>query len=218
MSMTYDEVAELLAFCAVHDLRMGDGLDVEAWLMAATDHGWTADASLRVARDHYGQGADRPRLEPRVITDRIRAIRKRAAETFEYPVIPDHISGAEYPAWLRAQRDAHTAALVHIWATDGPEPPVRVPSGPPPSPLGQRRIAELTAGAFRAVPAAHRDGAAPTANDIETRHTALARACSYCSARPGQPCTRSGSSGRVRMTHPHPARTAGARTTSEEAS
>ena len=145
MSMTYDQVAELLAFCAVHDKRKGDDLDVQAWLMAAEDYGWTPASALRVAREHYGIGADRPRLEAPAITDRIRAIRKKAADTFELPRIPDHVSDAEYPAWLRRQRDAHVAALVHGWAETGQEPPVQLPAAPPPNQLGQRRIAELTA-------------------------------------------------------------------------
>ncbi|MDN5933233.1 MAG: hypothetical protein L0I24_19565, partial [Pseudonocardia sp.] len=96
MTMTYDQVAELLAFCAVHDKRKGDDLDVKAWLMVAQDHGWTAAAAFRVAREHYGQGEGRPRLEAPAITDRIRAIRRRAVETFPLPVIPDDVSNADY--------------------------------------------------------------------------------------------------------------------------
>ena len=216
MTITYDQIAELLAFCAVHDKRKGDDLDVKAWLMVAIDHGWTADAAFRVAREHYGQGENRPRLEAPAITDRIRAIRKRAAETFEHPVIPPDLSDAEYPEWFRRLRDAHCDVLIQAWGATGQEPPVQLPPEPAPNRLGQRRVAELTAGAFQDMPHAGRAGTPPTVEEVQQRRSALAVTCPYCSARPGNPCTRSGASGRVRMKHPHPAR--GERLTSEEAS
>lgn len=202
MSITYDEIAELLAFCAVHDRRKGDDLDVQAWLMTATDQGWTASAALRVAREHYGAGADRPRLEPAAITDRIREIRRRAAATFELPRLPDDLPTVDYPAWLRRRRDTHVDALVHRWATTGAEPPAQIPPGPRPSEVGQRRIAELTAGAFARVPPAGLDQTPPTVE----RQAALAVGCPYCEARPHEPCTRPGAAGRVRIANPHPAR------------
>jgi len=219
MSMTFDQVADLLGFCALHDKRKGDSNDVDAWLVVANDFGWTWDAAFRVAREHYGQGSDRPRLEAPAITDRIRAIRKRAAETFEadLPRIPEHVSDAEYPAWLRSQRDRHVAALVDAWAATGEEPPAQLPPGPPPNQLGQRRIAELTAGAFQAIPsAADVNGQPPTADGMQARSSAFALPCPYCSARPGEPCTRSSAGGRVRISKPHPARLGHAAT--EEAS
>lgn len=216
MTMTYDQVAELLAFCAVHDKRKGDDLDVKAWLMVAQDHGWTAEAAFRVAREHYGQGENRPRLEAPGITDRIRGVRKRAAESFEPPVIPAGLPAAEYPEWYRRQLAEHRDGLVREWGQTGREPSGQLPAGPPPNQLGQRRMAELTAGAFQAMPAAGRDGTPPTVDDVQDRRSALAVPCPYCSARPNQPCTRSGASGRVRMKHPHPAR--GDRSHTEEAS
>lgn len=208
MTMTFDQVADLLAFCAFHDKRKADAHDVRAWLVVANDRGWTFDAAFRVAREHYGQGADRDRLEAPAITDRIRAVRNRAAETFEYPRIPEHITDAEYPGWFRAQKERHITALVDAWAATGDEPPNQLPAAPPPNRLGQRRIAELTAGAFRDVPNATPDGQPPTTDAMQARRTALASPCPYCEARPGEPCTRTSTSdnGRVRMRHPHPAR------------
>lgn len=204
MSMTFDEVAELLAFCAVHDKRKGDELDVNAWLLVANDHDWTASAALRVAREHYGQGEGRPRLEAAAITDRIREIRKRAAATFVDPVIPDGLSNADYPAWYRRLKDAHRDALVEQWALSGTEPPLQLPPGPPPNEIGQRRVAGLLAGAFHEVPPAAPKPQPDT--DGPHRRGALIGSCPYCQARDGEPCTRSGANGRVRLANPHPAR------------
>lgn len=210
------QAALLLTLAAAYDQRTIGEADVEAWHAAAVDHRWTANAARRVIRDHYGQGADRPRLEAPAITDQIRAIRRRAAASFEDPVIPDGQPTADYPEWYRGLRDAHCDALVQAWAETGQEPPACLPSAPRPNRLGQRRMAELTAGAFHAMPAAGRDGTPPTPDETQGRRSALAVACPYCSARPNQPCTRKGGSGRVRMKHPHPAR--GDRSTTEEAS
>lgn len=143
MGMTFDEMKQLLAFCAVFDKRKGDQLDVKAWLMVAEDHRWTAPAALRVAREHYGAGAGRPRLEPAAITDRIRQIRKQAAESFDLPCIPEDLSNADYPAWLRAQRDAHCASVVDRWASTGEEPPRSLP--PAPIVVGTRKELEAAA-------------------------------------------------------------------------
>lgn len=215
MSMTFDEMAELLAFCAFHDKRKGDANDVEAWLIVANDHGWTAATASRVAREHYGSGAGRPRLEAPAITDRIREVRRRAADTFELPRLPDDLAAADYPAWLRRQRDAHVDALVSAWAVSGAEPPAQLPPGPRPNEIGRRRIAELTAGAFKAIPGPGTPSRAEV-DAAEARSAALARPCPYCEARPHEPCTRSSATGRVRIAHPHPARTPNPR--AEEAS
>jgi hypothetical protein len=215
MSMAWDDVAELLALCAAYDNRIGDDLDIQAWLYVATDNDWDALTAIRVVREHYGHGDDRPRLNPAAVTDRIRKVRRQAAATFELPRIPDGISNADYPSWLRAQRDAHVDALVHQWAATGREPPAQLPAAPAANRLGQRRIAELTAGAFHNVPSAATGGQPPTADAMQARSSALAAPCSYCSARPGEPCTRPSSTGRVRLSNPHPAR---ATRTSKEAS
>lgn len=130
MSMTWDDVAELLAFCAVYDQRKGDDLDVKAWLMVAADHRWTRETAFRVAREHYGARSGQPRLDPATVTDRIRTMRGRAAESFELPRLPDDLPNAEYPAWLRGQLAAHIDAQLDRWATTGDEPSRALPPAP----------------------------------------------------------------------------------------
>lgn len=214
--MSKAEVALLLTFAAAHDQRTIGDADIEAWHLTATDHDWTAAAAQRVAREHYGQGSNRPRLDAPTVTDRIRAIRKKAAETFELPRIPDSLPNADYPKWLRSQLTDHCDQIVQRWAVTGEEPPAQLPPAPPPNRIGQRRLAELTAGAFRDVPAATDVvGNPPTADGVASRRAALAASCPYCAARPGEQCTRSGAGGRVPISHPHPARSGH---TSEEAS
>lgn len=214
--ITRNDVVRLLALCAADDQRTVGAEDVDLWFGVAQVEGWTARAAARVIVEHASRGDEKPRLTAAAITDRIRAVRSRAADTFPLPVIPTDLSNAEYPEWLRARRDAHRDALVEQWADSGQEPPLHLPPGPPPNQLGQRRMAELTAGAFHDMPTAGRDGTPPTVEEAQGRRDALAVPCPYCSARPGHPCTRSGASGRVRMKFPHPAR--GTRSDSEEAS
>lgn len=140
MTMTYDQVAELLAFCAVFDQRKGDDLDVKAWQLIANDHRWTPAAAMRIAREHYGSGSDRPRIDPAMITDRIRKLRNQAAESFEAPVIPESLSGRDYPAWLRTQLGEHVDTQLERWATTGQEPDRAQPAI-----TGHRSLAEVIA-------------------------------------------------------------------------
>jgi hypothetical protein len=138
--MTYDEVVNLLAFCAVFDQRKADDTDVQAWLMIATDHRWVASAALRVARDHYGSGPDRPRLTPAMISERIRGLRNQAVESFELPKIPDGMLAVDYLAWEREQRAGHVTAQLDRWAATGVEPDRAQPVE-----LGARSLPELIA-------------------------------------------------------------------------
>ena len=202
-----NDVVRLLALCAAHDQRTVGTEDVDLWHGVATLEGWSLQAAQRVIVERAARDAGKARITPAAITDRIRAIRTAAAATFEYPRIPDGLPTADYPAWLRAQRDAHVDALVTAWAATGAEPPAQLPPGPPPNQIGQRRLAELTAGAFQSVPNASPGGAPPTPDGIEARRQALANPCPFCEARPHEPCTRSSATGRVRIAHPHPART-----------
>lgn len=69
-----------------------------------------------------------------------------------------------------------------------------------PDPIGQKRVQELISNAFAAI-------TPPGTEEANAeRRSALARACPYCSARPGEPCTRSGHGGPVRLTQLHPSR------------
>lgn len=81
---------------------------------------------------------------------------------------------------------------------------MRAPQDPPPDPIGQVRLAELTTGAFQAIT----DG--PPDPGETTRRAAMARPCSHCQSRPGEPCTRPSHGGRVSLAKVHPSRLDGA--------
>lgn len=76
---------------------------------------------------------------------------------------------------------------------------MRAPQEPAPNPIGQKRLAELTAGAFRAISADDPSGEEP-------RSAVLLRPCPFCQAKPGEHCTRRGLTGRVRLAKAHPSR------------
>lgn len=121
--ITWDEMTKLLALMAVFDQRKADELDIKTWGAVAEAQGWPSPEVLqRVITDHYGSGADRPRLTPAAVTDRIRGLRNRAAETFPAPVIPTWLSGADYPAWYRGQMRDHVDRCLAEWAATGTEP------------------------------------------------------------------------------------------------
>lgn len=132
MAISRNDVVRLLALCAVEDQRTVGKEDVALWFGVAKLERWTFAAAQRVIVEHASRNADKPRLKPAAITDRLREIRKRAADSFELPRIPEEISDAEYPAWLRRQIAAHTDRLVEEWAESGAEPPPvpSLPSGP----------------------------------------------------------------------------------------
>lgn len=121
--ITWDEMAQLLAFMAAFDQRKGGEVDVKAWRAVAEMQDWPSAAVVhRVIAEHYAAGADRPRISPAAVTDRIRALRNRAAETFPAPRIPDGLSGADYPAWYRTQMRDHVDRCLATWVATGTEP------------------------------------------------------------------------------------------------
>ena len=69
-----------------------------------------------------------------------------------------------------------------------------------PDPIGQAKLRELTAGAFNAI------GDDPADPGDAARRGALTRPCGYCGAKPDEPCTRRGLTGRVRLSKVHPSR------------
>lgn len=147
MTITWDDVAEILAFAAVFDQRKADELDIKAWLGVAQAQRWTSAAAQRVIAEHYSSGADRDRIDPATITDRLRALRNRAAESFEAPRIPDGLPNHEYPAWMRRQLAEHVDSVLGQWADTGEEPPRSLP----PAPTVVRTLPELVAAAPPAV-------------------------------------------------------------------
>lgn len=120
--ITWDEVVDLLAIAAVYDCRIADEVDVKAWLAVGQLRGWTAPAAQRVIVEHYSVGADRPRIAPATISDRIAAVRRAAAESFEAPRLPES-DPDHYPTWLRAQLAAHVDEVLDRWAGHGQDPP-----------------------------------------------------------------------------------------------
>lgn len=122
-TISRNDVVRLLALAAASDQRTVGEEDIDLWLGVARMQRWTRETAAAAIVEHYSAGADRPRVTPAAITDRIRAIRRAAAQSFELPRIPDDLPPADYPRWLRAQRDRHVDALVHRWATTGELPP-----------------------------------------------------------------------------------------------
>lgn len=142
--MTWDDIAELLAFAAVFDQRRADELDIKAWLAVAQAQRWSPPAAQRVVAEHYSVGADRPRVTPAAITDRLRSLRSHAAESFEAPQIPAGLENRDYPPWLRAQLADHVDLLVDAWAATGVEPARGLPAV---APATVRSLPELVAAA-----------------------------------------------------------------------
>jgi hypothetical protein len=216
--LTQDDLQAIIDLVVAYTGREPDRTLVETWAAQAAIGRWTYPHAACAIHLWASNREPRDFLDPADVTRAIRAVRRKAAATFELPRIPEGLPNADYPAWLRARRDEHVSALVDAWAATGEEPPVQIPAGPPPNQIGQRRLAELTAGAFHDVPsAADPAGNPPTPEGVQVRRTALATHCPYCSARPGEQCTRPGVGGRVPITHPHPART-GHSSAAEEAS
>lgn len=120
--ITWDDIVDLLAFAAVFDQRKSGEIDVKAWLAVAQAQRWTQAAAQQAIAEHYSSGADKKRIDPATITDRIRKVRGQAAESFEAPRIPDGLPNHEYPTWLRRQLASHVDAITEKWATSGEEP------------------------------------------------------------------------------------------------
>ncbi len=121
MTITWDDVVDLLAFAAVFDYRDAGEIDIKAWLAVATVHHWDPAAVQRVITDHYGADAERPRITPAMITDRLRSMRSAAAESFVPPEIPADLGGRTYPEWYRAQQKIHVDRCLSMWAATGEE-------------------------------------------------------------------------------------------------
>lgn len=103
-----------------------------------------------------------------------------------------HEHYARETAWLMP---GHVTAAIRAARQDAA---MRTPQEPPPDPIGQARLAELTAGAFRALTFGD--------DEPEKQIGVLTRACPFCQAKPGEHCTRRGLTGRVRLAKVHPSR------------
>lgn len=132
--ITRDDVIDLLKLCAVYDQRTVGEEDVKGWLLVAHHFRWSLPAATRVVVEHYAQGAGRPRITPAEITDGLRDVRRRAATSFEAPVIPAQITNAEYPRWYREQLSGHVDRVLARWVAGDPIPvgtPTAIACGPP---------------------------------------------------------------------------------------
>lgn len=148
-TITRNDVVRLLALAAGADQRTVGEHDVVLWHEAAKLHRWTFPAASRVIIEHYASGADRPRITPAAVTDRLRTLRGKAAESFDLPRIPADVPDADWPRYLRAQLAEHTDQVLAGWAeTGGPMPTRQIE--PARRPMG---LAELVA----AAPVEHRD-------------------------------------------------------------
>jgi hypothetical protein len=159
-----NDVIRLLAMAAGGDQRTVGDDDADFWHAIALAEQWTFPAARRAVIEHYSRGANRPRITPAAITDRIRDLRRRAAESFELPRIPDDLPNHAYPAWLRTLQARHIDALLHHWATTGQEPPAH----PQIAAATVRNVEELAAQAPQHAQRAITDGAAR----IDRRRTA----------------------------------------------
>lgn len=128
--ISHNETVKLLVLAAAYDQRTIGEEDVDAWRMASEFGHWTFAGARRVVVEHYARDANRPRITPAVVADRLRGLRNQAAESFELPRLPDDLSNADYPVWLRGERDAHCTALLERWAATGEEPSRALPVAP----------------------------------------------------------------------------------------
>lgn len=131
MTMTRNEILDLISLAAVYDSRTVGDEDVTGWWIIAGRHGWRAAAARRVLIEHYGEGAGKPRLTPAAVTDALRDVRRRAAESFEPPVIPAGLPAIDYPHWYRARLNRHVEVMIDRWAEGEDLPLAPVAAGGP---------------------------------------------------------------------------------------
>lgn len=116
---TRNEIIDLLSLAAVYDQRNADEADVRGWLAVAEMENWTATAARRVVIEHYSRGADRPRITPAAITDRLREAHRKAANSFAEPDARDDESGREYVQRRRRLMREHITRVMEAWADSG---------------------------------------------------------------------------------------------------
>lgn len=146
---------DLLSLMTVYDQRVVGPEDVKGWLMIADLESWTFAATRQVIIEHYRSDAGRGRITPAHVTDRIRAVRRAAAETYTLPDIPPVMApGMTWPEYLRSRRQEHVDACLERWAATGEEP-----THPRPELPRYRSMQELADAAPKEVRATMRDAA-----------------------------------------------------------
>jgi hypothetical protein len=124
--ITIREMGEALALAAVHDNREVGPVELKVWVDEAREFGWSVSILRRVIREHYATGADRPRITPAHVNDRLRRVRQRALEIFDAdrPVITDGETPDQHLARYRAEREMFANELVGLWASAGTDPEI----------------------------------------------------------------------------------------------
>jgi hypothetical protein len=153
-----DEMIDLLTMIAAFDQRtIGEG-DVTAWLIIATEEGWTLPLARRAVIDHHRRGGDRPRIRPAHITDAILAVKEsaRRAVLNADPMAPRDVDPA---GWFRLQVEQAKERAVTAWANGDPLPelaPARIRAQIEAAPVPDviRRLADT-----KRVPSARREAA-----------------------------------------------------------
>lgn len=128
--ITRNDIVRMLVMAAGGDQRTVGEEDVTFWLQVAQVERWHPAAAARIVFAHYCRGAERPRLSAAQVSDRLRALRNQAAESFEAPRIPDGLPDRDYPAWYRGQLTAHVDAQLDRFGTTGEEPSRALPVAP----------------------------------------------------------------------------------------
>jgi hypothetical protein len=116
----WDPLVDLVALAATYDQRKAGPLDVKAWFLVASVEAWDVAAVQRVIVEWYARTKER--LAPSDVSQRLRAVRRAADETFEDPRVPDDLHGQDYPSWYRTQQDQHIRRCIAAWAATGVEP------------------------------------------------------------------------------------------------
>lgn len=201
--ITKSQCAVLLTRAASSDQRTIGETDAEAWFETAVMQRWTYPVARRIIAEYYSCGAGKPRITEAHISDRTKALRSAAAASYVAPPIPADQLTRDYPAWHRAHLSAHIDDVLDKWVQTGSEPDsnVQFPQLLP-DPEGQARVHQLIGGVFAAITDDEHDPA------DTRRRGALRRQCTFCGAKPDEPCTRTGQGAkRVKLRKVHPART-----------
>lgn len=115
--MRKGDVARLLALIASIDQRTVGDADVEAWHLVASAARWQTAYASRAVID-FAQTAERERLMPGHITNRIRFVREHYAGTFRFSGYPPELGNDVHAqvAWEQQQRRAHIVTNMIAWA------------------------------------------------------------------------------------------------------
>lgn len=121
--MTRDQIIDLLTLIVGFDQRtVGEG-DVAAWQAICEAEKWTWPLARRAAIEYHRRGADKPRITPAAISDKLAelrtTIRQRVVRTDITPPRELADDPAAEIAWKRAYVATATTAALEQWAATG---------------------------------------------------------------------------------------------------